>query len=74
MDYKEIVREVFFYVVIILYFIWIGFTGKNWALSSLELDVSSARDYFPAVYGKNLPVMQETPVWFLGPEDPLEKG
>ena len=23
---------------------------------------------------KNLPVMQETPVWFLGQEDPLEKG
>ena len=23
---------------------------------------------------KNLPAMQETPVWFLGREDPLEKG
>ena len=23
---------------------------------------------------KNLPIMQETPVWFLGQEDPLEKG
>ena len=23
---------------------------------------------------KNSPAMQETPVWFLGPEDPLEKG
>ena len=23
---------------------------------------------------KNLPEMQETPVWFLGREDPLEKG
>ena len=23
---------------------------------------------------KNLPAMQETPVWFLGWEDPLEKG
>ena len=23
---------------------------------------------------KNLPAMQETPVWFLGQEDPLEKG
>ena len=23
---------------------------------------------------KNLPAMQETPVWFLGGEDPLEKG
>ena len=23
---------------------------------------------------KNLPAMQETLVWFLGPEDPLEKG
>ena len=23
---------------------------------------------------KNLPVMQETPVWFLGQEDPLEKA
>ena len=23
---------------------------------------------------KNLPPMQETPVWFLGQEDPLEKG
>ena len=23
---------------------------------------------------KNLPAMQETPVWFLGKEDPLEKG
>ena len=23
---------------------------------------------------KNLPAMQETPVLFLGPEDPLEKG
>ena len=23
---------------------------------------------------KNPPVMQETPVWFLGQEDPLEKG
>ena len=22
---------------------------------------------------KNLPAMQETPVWFLGQEDPLEK-
>ena len=23
---------------------------------------------------KNLPAMQETPVWFLGLEDPVEKG
>ena len=23
---------------------------------------------------KNPPAMQETPVWFLGQEDPLEKG
>ena len=23
---------------------------------------------------KNLPVMQDTPIWFLGREDPLEKG
>ena len=23
---------------------------------------------------KNLPVMQETQVWFLGQQDPLEKG
>ena len=23
---------------------------------------------------KNLPAMQETPVWFLGQEDPLEMG
>ena len=23
---------------------------------------------------KNLPAMQETPVWFLGQDDPLEKG
>ena len=38
--------------------------------------------WFCAIYGasliaqlvKNLPAMQETPVWFLGWEDPLEKG
>ena len=30
---------------------------------------------FPDSYiGKNLPAMQETPVQFLGQEDPLEKG
>ena len=27
-----------------------------------------------AQFGKNPPAMQETPVWFLGWEDPLEKG
>ena len=27
-----------------------------------------------AQLAKNLPAMQETPVWFLGGEDPLEKG
>ena len=29
---------------------------------------------FPDSSGKNLPAMQETPVLFLGQEDPLEKG
>ena len=29
---------------------------------------------FPDTSVKNPPAMQETPVWFLGWEDPLEKG
>ena len=36
------------------------------------------KDYFLAYLVaqliKNLPAMQEIPVWFLGQEDPLEKG
>ena len=31
-------------------------------------------DFLVAQLVKNLPVMQETPVPFLGQEDPLEKG
>ena len=54
-------------------------------LSSLfitRLTTESVAEDFPGVYRaslraslvKNLPAMQETPVRFLGQEDPLEKG
>ena len=45
-------------------------SGYDWS------DLAAAFSYsgFPySSVGKNLPAMQETPVWFLGQEDPLEK-
>jgi len=39
-----------------------------------ELTKQFSRASLIAQLGKNLPAMQETPVQFLGREDPLEKG
>ena len=41
---------------------------------SISESVSVFRDSLIAQLVKNLPAMQETRVWFLGQEDPLEKG
>ena len=39
-----------------------------------ELKYNDSRVSLVAQQVKNLPAMQETPVWFLGQEAPLEKG
>ena len=39
-----------------------------------ELKYNDSRASLVAQQVKNLPAMQETPVWFLGQEAPLEKG
>ena len=36
-------------------------------------DKTEASNFLVAQSGKNLPAVQETQVWFLGQEDPLEK-
>ena len=41
---------------------------------SLSLDNISFRASLVAQMVKNLPAMQETRLWYLGQEDPLEKG
>ena len=65
-------REVFWDIVHILDFIHMW----NQILHSVPLKL-----WFPKLWAslvtqtvKNLPAMWETPVWFLGGEDPLEKG
>ena len=37
-------------------------------------DIKRWQEYTEELYTKNLPAMKETPVLFLGKEDPLEKG
>ena len=39
-----------------------------------ELDMTEQLNWTEVMLVKNLPAMQETPVRFLGQEDPLEKG
>ena len=43
-----------------------------WALDPLLLEEYLCNCNYPPI--KNLPAMQGTPVWFLGQEDPQEKG
>ena len=62
--------------------VFVGNTQQFWLLHRkrqclllLLYDVSTANmASFIAQLVKNPPAMQETPVWFLGQEDPLEKG
>ena len=37
-------------------------------------ELSCVMDFLSSLSVKYLPAMQETPVWFLDREDPLEKG
>ena len=47
----------------------------NHTSENSELNHTSSLGFPGSSAGKkNLPTMQETPVWFLGQEDPLEKG
>ena len=46
---------------LICLYVFTGYWSLHWASLIVQLV-------------KNLPAMQETPVWFLGQEDPLEKG
>ena len=48
------------------------FVGK--VMSPLQAWITQDRASLIAQLVKNLPVLQETPVRFLGQEDPLEKG
>ena len=55
---------------------WYIFTPKAVIMSLKRIKVvfMEAGASLIAQLVKNLPAMQETPVWFLGREDPLEKG
>jgi len=59
---------------------WLCSSVTNGTECSLEYANWKSREYsglrasLIAQLVKNPPVMQETPVWFLGQEDPLEKG
>ena len=50
---------------------WASREAPHW---SFDLHVSNNGDSPVAQLVKNPPAMQETPVWFLGREDPLEEG
>ena len=43
-------------------------------MSNIDWNLFGAIEYLVAQMVKNLPAMQETQVWSLGQEDPLEKG
>ena len=49
---------------------------KHQHTNNLENVLTDIRDWDPLIAQlvKNPPAMQETPVWFLGWEDPLKKG
>ena len=48
--------------------------NKLWKVLKEVVIFPVSWDFLIAQLVKNLPVMQETPVRFLGQEDPLEKG
>ena len=55
---------------------WTGFEREWWALVMLTLKDVPYMEQASVIAQlvKNLPAMQETPVWFLDRADPLEKG
>jgi len=54
---------------------WATVYGSQESDMTEQLSTHSTHLVFPdSSFGKDLPAMQETPVQFLGQEDPLEKG
>ena len=53
------------------FFFFFFWQGEN---TELILDFRFTRGFHDSSVGKNPPAMQETPVQFLGQEDPLEDG
>ena len=56
---------------------WTGFSrsGNGYTMNLLySLSLSSYKGFPGSSAGKESTYNQETPVWFLGQEDPLEKG
>ena len=49
-------------------------TSKKMEIDNENSKPNKLSSFIIAQLIKNLPAMQETPVPFLGPEDPLEKG
>ena len=62
-------RVIYLVVSIIFHLIILKFEKKMTSLSA----ISPLNSSFIAQLVKNLPAMQETPVRFMGQEDPLEK-
>ena len=72
--YIYIYIYILFLIIIIFYFIQVWLIYNDVLISAVQQSDSDVQRDTIAQLVKNPPAMQETPGWFLGWEDPLQKG